>query len=134
MTGTEANGGEVFEFLVFEDAGHDAVDHAGEDAGDIGDGLAGAQADFGGSDVDGVAAEVIHGGFERDAGAEGGFFEDAGEDFAAGEGVVVAGGFELSFEAFGDVEDVEESFGGVVGHGDEIEFCGHGGPRGNVKS
>ena len=63
-------GGEVFEFLVFEDTGHDGVDHAGENPRDIRNGFAGAQADFAGGDIDGVAAEMHHGGFEGDAGAE----------------------------------------------------------------
>ncbi len=115
-------GGEVLEFLVFEDAGHDAVDHAGEDAGDIGNRFPRAQTDLGGGDVEGVSAEVIHGGFEGGAGAEGGFFEDAGEDFSGRNGVVAAGGFVLFFEAFGDGEDVEDGFLGEVHDGDEVEF------------
>lgn len=116
--------GEALEFIVLEDAGHDGVGHAGEDACDIGDGFAGAEADFGGGDVEGVSAHVVHGGFEGDAGAEGGFFEDAGEDFAGGDGVIASGGLELFFETFGDVEDVYEGLLGGVGDGDEVEF-GH---------
>ena len=122
MTGTVAWLASSLEFGVLEDAGHDAIDHAREDAGGIGDGFADAQADFAGGDVDGGAAEVVHGDFKGDAGAEGGLFKDAGEGLAFGDLGRAAGFLELLFEAVGDIEEVAEALHGGVGEGDEVEF------------
>ena len=118
-------GGEFLEFAVFEDACHDAVDHAGEDTGDIGDGLAGSQANLVGRDVQRAAAEVVHRDFEGDAGAQRGFFEDAGKGLAFGDLVAAARLLELLLEPPGDIQNVAQKLLRRIGKGNKIHFGGH---------
>ena len=109
------------------------MDPAVEVAGDILDGLAGADGTFG---EDGIAAELFDGEFEGEAGAEGSFFKEQGDGFA-GEGMRLVAGRLLDIEGgieeagefvVGDVEVAAEVGGRdtgslMVGEGES----GHGG-------
>ena len=61
---------ELHDRVVREGADHDALHHALEVPGDVGDGFSLADADLGGGQVNGVPAELIHADVERDARAE----------------------------------------------------------------
>ena len=74
--------GELFQGGVGVDAGNYAVHVSGEDLGDVGDGFADAQADFGAAAVEAVTAKLVDADFEAAAGAEGGLFRRAGLWFA----------------------------------------------------
>ena len=76
----------------------------GEDAGDVFDGFALAEADFFLAEHDGRAAEMLHGDGEADTGTQAGFFEDHRQHFAGQDGIVAAGGFVLLLEAQCDIE------------------------------
>src|SRR5688572_21368829 len=68
--------GELFEITVVEGADHDGVDVAGEDAARVGRSLAFADLDLLWTQVERVAAELVHPYLERDAGPVGWFLED----------------------------------------------------------
>jgi len=89
--------------LVGEDAGHDALDVPGHDAGDVGDAFALAQADLRRAEVQRVAAEVLHANLEGDAGAQRRLLEDHAQHLAL-EYRAVAAALPLPLEEDGQVE------------------------------
>jgi hypothetical protein len=105
---------EVEQRAVFIGAGGDDIDITAEDPSDVGDRLALAEADFGLAQVDGVAAQLLHGDIEADAGAQGGLFEDQGERFPY-QRIMAA----PSLQAEGGLEMVSP-LGAEVGDGEHV--------------
>ena len=87
ITGHAGIAGQRRRSCLLEGAGHDAVDHAAEDAGHVGDALALAEADVAGAEVEGVAAQLAHADLEGNAGARRGLLEDHGEALACQDGM-----------------------------------------------
>jgi hypothetical protein len=83
---------------------------AADNEGDVLGGLAFADGDVGGGEVDRVPAELGHTGFERDASTQRGFLEDHRQGFAGEQRVgLAAETFEL--ERVGGMDDLEDFLG-----------------------
>ena len=82
--------------FVFEDTGHDGVNESAQYLSDVFDRFPFAETDFIRSEVEGIAAQLVHSDLERDAGAQAGFLENQGKCFS-GKDRLVAAGFEFCF-------------------------------------
>src|SRR6267143_6669242 len=110
-------GGHLFDYGVTEGAQHDDVDPAFEVVGDVVERLAGIEAAGRLVDKKCAAAQAVHAGFEREAGAEGGLLEEhhhllAGENAAKVRGTLL--------KQRGEVKEREYFGGGKIVDGDEI--------------
>ena len=112
--------GQAEDFIVLEGAGHDSIDHAGENAGHVLHRLALAESDFLFAEEKAVSAQVRHADGEADAGAEAGLLEDHRQGFSGQDRIVAAGFLVLLFQFRGDVETVFEILERGVGDGDEM--------------
>ncbi len=104
------DGGPLRQFanvLVFEDARHNPLDHAGEDARHIGDAFAFAQADFIWSHDDGVTAQVLHPDIKGYPCSQRGFLENHPQSLAF-ENRLVAAALPLKFEVCGQLDHVPQ--------------------------
>ena len=116
--------GQLDDVLVEVGPGDDAVDHPAQHAGGVGDFLPLAQADLLIGEIQGVAAELLHSDFERDARPERGLLEDQGQDPTPERaGARVALGFQLGRQ----VEDLGDIVRREVGDANEI-FAEHSAP------
>ena len=89
---------------MFLGAENDAVDHRAEDAGNVRNRFALAEADVLLFEEHRAAAEVRHPGFETDAGAERHFFENEAQHFAV-EALRTNALLEVGLQFFGDSQN-----------------------------
>ncbi len=86
MTGTLEKRASSKNVLMFENTGHDDLDVTREHAADVGNGLALAEADFAGGEIQSVAAQVAHGHVERHPGPQAGLLEHHRQDLVLEDG------------------------------------------------
>ena len=101
--------------VVGVEPGGDCVGGAAEDAGDVADGLALADADVGGGQVEGVAAELGHGDLEAEPSAQRGLVEEHGEGAAGGDLELLLARDLAGLLGGGEAPDLFDLFFGEIG-------------------
>ena len=104
---------ELLDLGLLEATVLDAVEHAAEDAGGVGDGLLVAHLGAAGVKVGAAHAEVIRANLEGAAGTSGGLLEEKGDVLALEVAVGNAGALHV-LEVGGEVQEVVDLLGGEV--------------------